>query len=175
MNSDLAYLLVLDAIRVPHSKAFCQQENVEFYLLYNNTDWSPQLQNSPICIPFSPDDATHNIWCKEQQWASSGVVFEYENHAERERALSLLSRNITVKGEDERMLFLRFYSPATLIEVAAYPEKKPIDYLLGNALSVHLSPLLWAQHSHKRIEKSAPSTFIESYLFPTSLIENLMQ
>lgn len=175
MKNDPAYLLVLDALRVPEAKQICGQESIEYSLLYSNTDWAAQLANSPICIKLSLHDAVHLKWVTEKVWASSGVIFEYENQVERERALGILPRNITIMGEDDRMLFLRFYSPKTLIDLAEHAEQDPIDYLLGNATTIHISPLYWDSCGFERINKTASNRFVEQCLFPTSLIEALMQ
>ncbi len=174
MDNNVFYILVLDSVRVPDAVKFCAQHEAEFALLYHATEWEPQQAFSPVCITCTAGDPVYQQWQTDPQWASSGVLFEYDSQQTHAAAIEHLSRNITVLTEDERLLLLRFYSPHTLAVIANYPDSTPADYLLGNAVCAHFSPLLWDTLNIESTTRKSSDLFIKAYRFPTLLAEELL-
>ncbi|MZI95429.1 DUF4123 domain-containing protein [Vibrio sp. CAIM 722] len=134
------FYLVLDVLRVIDAKKLCAQHDIEYQLLYVNTMWEQQLDNSPIWLKVEPYEVIWNKWTQDPIWASSGVVFEFTKNTSQDEIESTLKRNITIKTEGDRLLLFRFYSPKTLLFMSNYLELEQINDLCGRSKRIIISP-----------------------------------
>ncbi|PMN87960.1 hypothetical protein BCT23_24295 [Enterovibrio norvegicus] len=148
------YVLVVDALRVKDATALATTHEKPWFFLYDNTPWKAQLKNSPVCITVTEDDAIWSLWQSNSLWASSGVLFEFENATYQEERIDTLQRLITVNSEDGRLFLLRFYSPNTLSFLMAHlsHDEKQIFFGAANAVVTTLNGV--ASNTSTRHEKT---------------------
>lgn len=168
------YLLLLDALRIPDAKFHLEKVNQTWGALYLGTIWQPQIENSPIWITVTPGDVIWQRWQTEPIWASSGIVFEYDNQHSHKDMIASLQKNITVKSEDGRLFLLRFYSPSTLSLIVKHGSPGFINGILGLADKVYPSPIVLPAHRIEPVYKTAEVSDGSALPFNNELIKALL-
>ncbi|RQW65084.1 DUF4123 domain-containing protein [Vibrio viridaestus] len=176
MRSDVIkqYYLVLDRIRAEDAPKVCAQAGIEYQALYLGTAWQPQMDNSPIWIKISPEDAVWKKWSNDPLWASSGILFEFDETADEQNILASLKNNITVFSDDHRLLFFRFYSPRVLSMVLPNFNEGNIASLCGVANRISISPLLTQLYGFEHIENPSDEKKVNQLIITTELAEELL-
>lgn len=176
MNSEEKnYLLVVDILRVTDAKKICAQEAKEWEPLYLGTDWQPQISNSPIWIKVNPLDELWQRWENDLNWATSAIIFVYQNDKNIEDVVKSLQKNITARSEDGRLFLYRFYSPYTLSVVAKYGDEDVINATLGLTESACFSPSLSDEYVSSIVRNTHRDLGQKQLSLPSALIEELLQ
>ncbi len=172
--NEATYLLVLDSVRLPDAKSVCAKHQLDWLPLYLGTDWEPQLDLSPICIPVTKHDAIYQKWLSDNDWATSGVLFEYSSSVDFKQQLQALQSLITIKSEDGRLFLFRFYSPDTLIKLEKQSSSSFLSHLIAPATAVHLSPIVAEDEQSTSFYSTYQTRSPSKCIIPAELVELLL-
>ncbi|MGF1727663.1 DUF4123 domain-containing protein [Photobacterium nomapromontoriensis] len=176
MNSqNIQYVLLIDSHRVPDAAYLAVKNEHICGALYQNTQWEPQMDNSPVWLMVKPEDEVWQLWQTDSLWASSGVIFEYDATISQEEIIISLQRHITVYSEDGRLFVLRFYSPYTLTKILKNLQGHLITALLGKACAVSISACLFSLYGYTKINNPKIISEDSQFELPNEFIKELYQ
>ncbi|MFM2479480.1 DUF4123 domain-containing protein [Celerinatantimonas sp. MCCC 1A17872] len=167
------YVMVLDQLRINDCKAWLAAHNYEVLPLYLDTEWAPQLENSPLLITLEKLDPLWMQWEEDMNWASSGIVYQLRDPMTLDDLAVQLRKNITIKSQNGKLWLWRFYSPKIWKQLSQLLTSQQLQLIQGCASAVHLSPLVSPAHN-ALVYPNNPVMTSHQLILPDTMIEELI-